>query len=59
LYSSPSTIIRMIKSRSRKGNTHGKEEECTYDIGGKARRKETTKEDQDVGGWTLKWILER
>jgi hypothetical protein len=30
------------------------------DIGGKARRKETTKEDQDVGGWIiLKWISER
>jgi hypothetical protein len=34
--------------------------ECIEDIGGKAKRKETHWEDQDVGGWTiLKWILER
>jgi hypothetical protein len=44
LYSSPS-IIRMIKSRrmSRACSTNGGEEECINDIGGKARRKETTK----------------
>jgi hypothetical protein len=29
-------------------------------MGGKARGKETTREDQDVGGWIkLGWILER
>jgi hypothetical protein len=46
LYSSPS-IIRMIKSRrirltgqaARMGD-----EECVYNIGGKARRKETTRQ---------------
>jgi hypothetical protein len=32
----------------------GREEECIYDIGEKARRKETAR-NQDIGGWiTLK-----
>jgi hypothetical protein len=31
-----------------------------YDFGGKARRKETTRKTQDIGGRIiLKWILER
>jgi hypothetical protein len=33
-------------------STNGGDEECIQNIGGKARRKET-KEDQDVGGWTI------
>jgi hypothetical protein len=45
LYSSPN-IIRMIKSRRMRWTGYvarmGKEEECIKDIGGKARRKETT-----------------
>jgi hypothetical protein len=43
LYSSPS-IIRMIKSRRmrRAGHVARMGEECIYDIGGKARRNETT-----------------
>jgi hypothetical protein len=40
--------------------TNGGEKECILDIGGKARRKETTGKYQDVDGWTiLKWILDR
>jgi hypothetical protein len=38
---------------------NGGEEECIKDIGGKARRKETTRKTK-TGGWTiLKWIFER
>jgi hypothetical protein len=44
LYSSP--CIRMIKSRRMRWAGHvarmGEEEECIFDIGGKAGRKETT-----------------
>jgi hypothetical protein len=43
-YSSPN-IIRMLKSRRMRWAGHVgrmEEEECIYDIGGKARRKETT-----------------
>jgi hypothetical protein len=41
-------------------STNGEEEKCIEDIGGKARRKETTEKNQGVDGWTiLKWILER
>jgi hypothetical protein len=47
LYSLPS-IIRMIKSgedeMGRSCTTHGGEEECIHDFGGKARKKETTRE---------------
>jgi hypothetical protein len=47
LYSSPS-IIRMIMSRRMRWAGHvarmGEEEECIWDIGGKARRKEATGE---------------
>jgi hypothetical protein len=40
-------------------STNGEEEECLSDIEGKARRKESTT-DQEVGGWIiLKWILQR
>jgi hypothetical protein len=36
------------------------EEECIWDIDGKARRKETTGKTETIGGWIiLKWILER
>jgi hypothetical protein len=46
LYSSPN-IIRMIMSRRMGWAGHvaqmGGGEECIYDIGGKARRKETTR----------------
>jgi hypothetical protein len=45
LYSSPN-IIRMIKSRRMRWEGHVVrmgEEECIYDIGGNARRKETTR----------------
>jgi hypothetical protein len=45
LYSSPN-IIRMITSRrmmDRACSTIGREVECIQDIGGKARRKETTR----------------
>jgi hypothetical protein len=46
LYSSP-RIIRMSKSRRikirRACSTNGGEEECILDIGGKARRKETSR----------------
>jgi hypothetical protein len=45
LYCSPS-IIRMIKSRRIRVAGHVErwgEEECVWDIGGKARRKETTR----------------
>jgi hypothetical protein len=45
-YSSPS-IIRMIKSRRMRCSVHvarmGGEEECVWNIGGKARRKEFTR----------------
>jgi hypothetical protein len=41
LYSS-SSIIRMIKSRRRRWAGHIREEEFIKDIGGKARRMETT-----------------
>jgi hypothetical protein len=41
LYSSPN-IIRMMKSGRMKGAGQWGEEECIWDIGGKARRKETT-----------------
>jgi hypothetical protein len=45
LYSSPSTI-RMTKSKKdemgRASTTNGGEKKCIEDIGGKARRKETT-----------------
>jgi hypothetical protein len=38
---------------------NGGEEDCLYDVGGKARRKETTKET-DLGGRIIfEWILER
>jgi hypothetical protein len=48
LYSSPS-IIKTIKSEAR--STNGSEEECTQDIGGKARRKETTRKTKtNMGG---------
>jgi hypothetical protein len=41
-------------------NTNGGEEERILIIGGKARRKETTRKNQDAGGWIiLGWILER
>jgi hypothetical protein len=44
----------------RECSTNGAEAECIYDIGGKARRKETTRKTNDVGGWViLKWILEK
>jgi hypothetical protein len=37
----------------------GREEECIQDIGGKARKKETTRKSK-LGGWILlKWILKR
>jgi hypothetical protein len=53
----------MIKSRRMRLAGQGarmEEEKCILYIGGKARRKETTNEDQDVGGWIiLKWILGR
>jgi hypothetical protein len=46
LYSSPN-IIRMIKSRRMRWTGHvarmGGDEKCIYDIGGEARRKETTR----------------
>jgi hypothetical protein len=42
LYYSPS-IIRIIKSRTMRWAEHGEEEECIYDFGGKARRKESTR----------------
>jgi hypothetical protein len=45
LYSSPN-IIRMITHKNEMGracSTHESEEECVYDFGGKARRKEATK----------------
>jgi hypothetical protein len=47
LYSS-SSIIRMITSRGMRWtdgccSRNGDEEECIYDIGGKTRRKETTR----------------
>jgi hypothetical protein len=39
-------------------STNGGEEECIKNIGGKAKRKETTR--KDLGGWIiLKCILER
>jgi hypothetical protein len=34
-------------------STNGGDEECIYDIGGKARRKETTGKTQDVGEWII------
>jgi hypothetical protein len=34
----------------RASSTQGAEEECIEDFGGKARRKETTGEDLNVGG---------
>jgi hypothetical protein len=40
-YSSPS-IIRMIKSRRMRWTSHVARMGCIWDIGGKARRKETT-----------------
>jgi hypothetical protein len=63
LYCSPS-IIRIIQVREdgmgRACNTNGGGAECIYDIGGKARRKETTRGDLDVGGRIiLKWMLEK
>jgi hypothetical protein len=44
--------------------TMGGEEKCIWDIGGEARRKETSRKTQTYVdgqcGWTiLKWILER
>jgi hypothetical protein len=49
LCSSPS-IIRMIKSRRMKWVGHvarfGVEDECIWEIGGKARRKETTRKSK-------------
>jgi hypothetical protein len=49
LYSTPS-IIRMIKSRRIRWSGHvaqmGGEEECIQDIGGTARKKETTRKTQ-------------
>jgi hypothetical protein len=44
LYFSPN-VIRMINSAmmDRVCSTHGGEEECIYDMGWKARRKETTR----------------
>jgi hypothetical protein len=46
LYSSP-TIIRMIKSMKMRqaGHVARMGEECIYDFGGKARRKETTRKN--------------
>jgi hypothetical protein len=41
-------------------STDGEEEESIQDIGGKARRKDTTGKPKTCGRWTiLKWILER
>jgi hypothetical protein len=50
LYSSPS-IIRKIKSRRMRWAGHVVQMECIYDIGGKARKKETTRTtNTQVGG---------
>jgi hypothetical protein len=54
LYSSPS-IIRIIQDKrgemGRACSTHGGGKKCIYDIGGKARMKESTrKAKMDVGG---------
>jgi hypothetical protein len=34
-------------------STNGEEQECIWDIGRKARRKETTGKTQDIGGWAI------
>jgi hypothetical protein len=50
LHFSPS-IIRMIKLRRMKCSTNEGEDECIYDIGGKARRKETPRKTKmQMGG---------
>jgi hypothetical protein len=54
-YSSPS-IITMIKLRRMRWVCHVArmgEEECIWDIGGKARRKESTKKIKTLGGWVI------
>jgi hypothetical protein len=47
---SPKSIIRMIKSIMTRWVGHvermGKKEECVYDIGGKARRKDTIRKTE-------------
>jgi hypothetical protein len=61
LYSSPN-IIRQIKSRSLRwaGHVARMGEECVQDFDGKARRKETTLEDQGVDRrMGSEWILGR
>jgi hypothetical protein len=62
VYSSAS-IIRIIKSRRMRWAGHvariGEMRNAYRILVGKAKRKETTYEVQDVGGWTiLKWILD-
>jgi hypothetical protein len=54
LYSSPN-IIRVIESRRIRWAGHVArmgDEECIYDIGGKARRKEATRKTKTCG-WTV------
>jgi hypothetical protein len=64
LYSSPN-IIRMIKSRRMRWARHVEgmgDEECIYDIGGRARRKETTRKTnikmdlREIGWDGVDWI---
>jgi hypothetical protein len=40
-------------------STNGRGEECIQDVGGKARRRKTTRKTKSYGWTILKWILER